>query len=80
MRLTLAAEKFAFMPVAMTFDIFTHLAIWNALDSDLMANILFRALKIGRMRVKYDHHAQIIDIIGFDRAKECPSIPRRAFR
>lgn len=76
----LAAKEFATMSVAMSFDFFTHPTIWRNLDGDVLATALYRAVKIGRMRVSDDQLAPLIDIIGLDRAKECASIPRKAFR
>lgn len=43
---------------------------------DRLAEIVFGALKFGRMRVFAEYRNEIIDLIGLDRARQCPSLGR----
>ena len=58
-------------------------ALSNRFHRDVQANLgrdglteaVFNALRLGRMRVLPHHLSWVVDLIGPERARQCPSLP-----
>ena len=61
---------------ACTTDLFFHEAALSSLGQDQIANAVFNALYHGRMRVLDHHQANVIELIGPERAAQCNSLPK----
>lgn len=70
--------RFATTKVASTVDLLCHPAVAASLGPIALAEAVFSALQQARMRVLPHHEQWVVDIIGAERARECPSLPRRS--
>jgi predicted nucleic acid-binding protein len=66
------------LPVGCTVDILAHSRVMKALGRDRLADAVYNALREGRMRVFEKHTRWVLDLIGPERAAECPSLPKHA--
>lgn len=75
--LKLCGHRFPNLPVVTTPDLLLGASVKESLGCTMVADALFNALTIGRMRVPTRLQAAIIDLIGVERAALCTSLPRR---
>lgn len=75
--LNLCHRHFPDLSVATTPDLLLHDCIKRAIGPIALADATYNALKVGRMRVPTRLHSSIIELIGVERATECPSLPKR---
>ena len=61
-----------------TVDVLLHGTVVTALGQNVLAAAVYDALRLGRMRVPEHILRKVIGLVGIDRARECPSLPRRA--
>jgi predicted nucleic acid-binding protein len=66
------------LPVGCTVDILAHRDVLQALGRDRLADAVYSALREGRMRVFEKHTRWVLDLIGPERAAQCPSLPKHA--
>jgi predicted nucleic acid-binding protein len=64
--------------LAGTVDLLAHPAVAAALGRARLAEAVHNALRLARMRVFEHHLAWVLDLIGEERALNCPSLPRHA--
>jgi len=69
-------ERFPRLELASTVDIFAHQQVFLDIGSVLLSEVVFNALSRGRMRVFTDRISWVVELIGADRAAQCPSLPR----
>lgn len=71
----ICVEQFPTLRRACTVDIFTHPEVLRRLGRERLADAVFNALYLGRMRV-FPHHVDwVVGLIGSDRAVLCTSFP-----
>jgi hypothetical protein len=73
----ICSERFPKLPIACTVDIMIHPTVERRLGATGLADALFRALQDARMRVPPGHLELVVAMIGQDRARICPSLPKR---
>lgn len=73
-------ERFPSTPTAFTTDILARSEVLRALGRERLADAVFEALREARMRVPPHHLAWAIELIGYDRAETCSSLPRSALK
>lgn len=78
--LRLCAQIFPTLALVPTIGILLSEPVSAALGQIAQANALFAALQIARMRIPLPYLSQAVALIGEERAKACPSLPRHAFR
>ena len=61
---------------AATIDLFADEAVVTALGKEALAQGVFNALRVSRMRVLPRHLEWTIGLIGVERAVQCPSLPQ----
>jgi predicted nucleic acid-binding protein len=72
----ICAERLPELRTASTVDIFLHPNVQAELGRDGLADAVFNALCNGRMRVFHEHVPWVVGLVGAERAKLCPSLPR----
>jgi predicted nucleic acid-binding protein len=72
--IALCARKHPGLVVASTVDLFAHDAVTTALGRSPLADAVYAALQIARMRVPSHHERWVVGLIGDARAKSCPSL------
>lgn len=72
----LCASLFPSMQLLSSAELLMHQALLDRFGVERRGDLIFRALKVGRMRVLPEHVERIIGIIGESRAVECSSLPR----
>ena len=72
----ICAERFPVMAVGCTGDLLAHDDVQQVLGRENLAEAVYNALQDGRMRVMSDCLAWTVELIGPDRAANCPSLPR----
>ena len=72
----ISTERFPDLQVVSTVDLLRHDAVASALRGGL-GDAVLSALQHGRMRVPPVHEEWVIEQIGRDNARQCPSLPRR---
>ena len=78
--LRLCAQMFPTLALVPTVGILLSKPISAALGQMAQADALFAALQVARMRIPPPYLPQAVALIGEERAKACPSLPRHAFR
>ena len=73
-------ERFPAVPVVATVDLLLHSAVRNALGEDGQADAIVAALQGARMSVPMARVAEVVALIGRERAASCPSLPASARR
>ncbi len=73
----LCATHFPDLGLVSTVDVLLHPDVRQKLGDAGFAEAVFAALQAARMAVFQEHLAEILSIIGPDRAARCPSLPRR---
>jgi hypothetical protein len=74
--LRLAATRFPAVPTATTVDVLFCPAVVSRLGTSAVADAVFHALEGAHMRVQVQHLDVIVQLIGRERARQCPSLPR----
>lgn len=69
-------ERFPHLQLGTTIDIFAHEHVQSAFFKADLADAIFKALTLARMRVHDKDMAWVIGMIGQDRASLCNSLPR----
>ena len=72
----ICADRFAHLVTGSTVDLLAQDDVQVALGSVRLADAVFNALRIGRMRVLPHHLNWVVNLIGPERAKQCESLPR----
>lgn len=72
----ICAERFPAMGVGCTGDLLAHHEVQKVLGRGNLAEAVYNALQDGRMRVMEHFLAWTVELIGPDRAANCPSLPR----
>lgn len=70
-------ERFAQLRIACTVDVLLHEAVRSSLGHDGLAEAVFKALQVGRMRVLPHHESWVMELIGEERASLCDCLPQR---
>ena len=73
--LRICRERFPRLPAASTMDLLTDPRAETALGRKGQAAAVYRALRLGRMRVPEEYYAETVALIGPQRARRCPSLP-----
>jgi predicted nucleic acid-binding protein len=73
----ICALRYPSLLVASSLDLFGHPMVCEALGPERLAKAVFLALREARMRVLPRHQKWVVDLIGFERAALCPSLPRK---
>jgi predicted nucleic acid-binding protein len=71
----LCAEMFPSLRVGSTVDILAHPSVEQRMGKSMLAEAVFNALQIGRMRVFPRNVAWVVKLIGQERAAKCASLP-----
>lgn len=74
----ICAVRFPQVRTASTIDLLAHEAVEHSLGSEGLADAVFSALQNARMRVLRHHVDWVVNLIGQNRARNCPSLPRTA--
>lgn len=72
----ICGERYEWLRVASTIDIFTHPAVQTTLGHVTLSEAVFAALQNARMSVKSDHLQWVVELIGPERTAKCPSLPK----
>jgi predicted nucleic acid-binding protein len=72
----ICAERYPALRIACTVDVLTHPDIALHLGQDKLAEAVYAALRVGRMRVLPHHLDLVLALIGPEGAAACPSLPR----
>lgn len=71
-----ASEVFSSLKMATTIDIFSYISVQKNISDDALLQSILLALRIARMQV-WDHQFQwVLDKIGVENAKACPTLRR----
>ena len=71
----ICGQRFPDMLTASTVDLLSHRDVQANLGRDGLIEAVFNALRLGRMRVLPHHLNWVVDLIGPERARQCPSLP-----
>jgi predicted nucleic acid-binding protein len=74
----ICATRYPRTPIGSTVDLFSHPSVIGALGTASLADAVFAALQHARMRVLPHHMDWVIALIGQERARMCPSLPKAA--
>ena len=72
----LCADRFAHLVTGISVDLLAQDDVQAALGNAQLADAVFNALRVGRMRVLPHHLDWVVSLIGPDRARQCESLPR----
>ena len=73
----ICSEQFPELDFGSTMDIVLHPEVERALGNAALADAVFNALVGARMRVLPEHLRKVVDLIGYERAALCKSLPAR---
>jgi predicted nucleic acid-binding protein len=76
----LSADRFASLRLATTVDILAHDTVRTALGDALLADAIFRALRLARMQVREHQFDWVARLIGSANVESCSSLRRLARR
>jgi len=76
--LRLGALRLPSLRMATTVDVIAHSVVSGILGPKALADAVFNALTGARMRVAPHHIADVVELIGLERAAKCTSLPREA--
>lgn len=71
----ICAARFPKLVLRSTVDIFVHSEVQRALGQQQLMEAVFNSLRNARMRVLPDRIKWVVDLIGAERAANCPSLP-----
>ena len=72
----ICADRFANLVTGSSVDLLAQDDVQAALGSAQLADAVFNALLVGRMRVLPHHLDWVVNLIGPERARQCESLPR----
>lgn len=72
----IGSQRFPDLRLASTMDLFSDRRASIALGADVLSESIFLAMRDARMRVPAHKVEWVIGLIGHDRARQCPSLPR----
>jgi predicted nucleic acid-binding protein len=72
----ICAERYPQVPIGCTVDLFTHEGAQKSLRAGELGDAVFSALQHARMRVLPRHMEWVVGLIGQERTRQCPSLPR----
>lgn len=72
----ICTNRYPSLRLASTVDVLTHSLVGRSLGSERLAEALFNALRLGRMRVPPHHLDLVVTLIGPERVAQCSSLPR----
>lgn len=72
----ICADRFAHLVTGSSVDLLAQDDVQTVLGSVRLADAVFNALRVGRMRVLPHHLNWVVNLIGPERAKQCESLPR----
>ena len=72
----ICADRFAHLVTGSSVDLLAQDEVQAALGSAQLADAVFNALLVGRMRVLPHHLDWVVSLIGPERARQCESLPR----
>ena len=75
--LKICRERFPRLPTARTMNLLADPRVEAALGRKRQAAAVYRALRLGRMRVPEEYQERTVVLIGPERARRCPSLPAR---
>lgn len=75
--LRICRERFAGVQTASTVDLLAHPSLATSLESTALATAVYNALVHANMRVLEHQFDWVVDVIGSDRVRRCPSLPAR---
>ena len=76
--LRIHAARFQVPRALTTVDLFAEAAVEASLGRPGLCEAVFRSLQTARMRVLAERLAWVVDLIGTERAANCPSLPKSA--
>ena len=76
----ICAQRFPSTTIVYTVELLLHRAVRDALGENVQADIVMRALQDARMRVPFALIPEVVNLIGEDRASQCPSLRGSARR
>jgi predicted nucleic acid-binding protein len=76
----ICAQRFPGLRLLSSVGLLAHDDVASKLGRDAQSNAVFRALQTARMRVLPEDVDRIVQLIGADRARQCPSLPKTARR
>lgn len=71
----ICSSRYPDLRIGCTVDLFAHPRVRQELGAAALADAVFNALHIGRMRVLPQHVEWVIKLIGAERAARCTSLP-----
>lgn len=74
----ICADRFAHLVTGSSVDLLAQDDVQAALGNAQLADAVFNALLVGRMRVLPHHLDWVVNLIGPQRARQCESLPRSA--
>lgn len=74
----ICAERFPAVRIVSTVDVLTHPSVEGRLGREGLAEAVYQALQVGRMRVPPQHLEYVVRLIGSTRAAVCASLPKSA--
>jgi len=69
-------QRFPSLRMGCSMDIFSHPNVLHAIGRKKQADAVFKALRDARMRVLPHHEEWVVNLIGPEQAKLCPSLPK----
>lgn len=72
----ISAQRYPTCRVATTIDLLRRQEVCATLGTSRLADAVYDALRFGRMRVPQSQVGWVVELIGRDRAAECPSLRR----
>jgi predicted nucleic acid-binding protein len=76
--LSICQDDFPTLKVISTIDLLTHELIRDALGTDGQISSIFNALRKARMRIPLHQVGMIVNLIGYEAAAACSSLPKSA--
>jgi predicted nucleic acid-binding protein len=76
--LRICSSRYSRLRIASSLDLLGHAEVLKALGESRLAEAVFGALREARMRVSNPHLDWVVELIGQERASQCPSLPRKA--
>ena len=76
----ICARRFPGLRLLSTAELLLDAEVASKLGRVMQSDAVFRALQTARMRVLPEHADRVVQLIGADRAWQCPSLPKAARR
>ena len=70
-----ATSLFETIDLCWSIDLMLHPEVVSVIACEIICEALFLALRDGRMRIHESHCETVVNIIGRDHARQCPSLP-----